>query len=123
MLAGLRDAAELLPCALQYEVTPNKTLTDADYIQLSQKGIAHAGVFVSARNVHTPYETISLRDVEQNHRDYSLVHQISTREHGFAQNVGKACLRKSGGFGRACHRCLHSCLPLWQLLSSPEVPF
>jgi len=65
LLGGLREAAEDIEIALQYEACPSRTLTDADALQSNQQGLAHAGVLIVARNVHCPYEVVSMNDVEQ----------------------------------------------------------
>lgn len=64
LLNGLRETATDLQISVQYEVCTNKTLTDGDFLHVTQRGLPQAGIFITARNVHTPCEMVSLEDVE-----------------------------------------------------------
>lgn len=61
---GLEDKAAELSIPLQSEICPNQTMTEADLLQLTERGIPHAGLFIAARNVHTPVEIVDLNDVD-----------------------------------------------------------
>lgn len=61
----LEKSAERLNISLQYELTPRRTGTDADQIRLTGKGVPVALVSLPLRYMHSPVETISLRDLEE----------------------------------------------------------
>lgn len=61
----LEQAAERLGIPLQYELTPRMTGTDADKLRLTGKGVPVALVSLPLRYMHSPVETVSLRDMEQ----------------------------------------------------------
>lgn len=61
---GIEKKAAELSIDLQSEICPNQTMTEGDLLQLTERGIPHAGLFVAARNVHTPVEVVDLDDVD-----------------------------------------------------------
>lgn len=63
--ALLEKAAKRLKMAIQYELTPRNTGTDADRIRLTGKGVPIAPVSLPLRYMHAPREVVSLTDVEQ----------------------------------------------------------
>lgn len=49
---------------LQYEITAEKTATDADKIQFTNGGVPVALVSLPLRYMHSPVETVSMQDIE-----------------------------------------------------------
>ena len=63
--AGLKAVAEEHEIPYQTKVSNRGTGTDANAIQLTRDGIATALISIPERNMHTPVETISIKDVER----------------------------------------------------------
>lgn len=61
----LEQAADKLKIHLQYELTPRVTGTDADKLRLTGKGVPVALVSLPLRYMHSPVETASFRDMEE----------------------------------------------------------
>lgn len=61
----LEKAAKELAIPIQYELTPRYTGTDADRMRLTGKGVPVALVSLPLRYMHSPVETVSMRDIEQ----------------------------------------------------------
>ena len=61
----LERAAEELDMALQYELTPRMTGTDADRMRLTGQGVPIALVSLPLRYMHSPVETVSISDLEE----------------------------------------------------------
>lgn len=61
----LEQTAQRLKMNLQYELTPKTTGTDADRIRYTGKGVPVALVSLPLRYMHSPVETVSLQDIEQ----------------------------------------------------------
>lgn len=61
----LEQAAGRLNMNLQYELTPRTTGTDADRIRYTGQGVPVALVSLPLRYMHSPVETASLSDIEQ----------------------------------------------------------
>ncbi|WP_127579535.1 M42 family peptidase [Paenibacillus koleovorans] len=61
----LELAAERKGIPLQYELTPRNTGTDADKIRLTGAGVPIGLVSLPLRYMHSPVETASLADIEQ----------------------------------------------------------
>jgi len=60
----LKSAASQAEIALQYEVTPRTTGTDADKIRFSGNGVPVGLVSLPLRYMHSPSEVVSLKDIE-----------------------------------------------------------
>lgn len=60
----LEKAAAKRKIAIQYELTPDRTYTDADRIMFSGKGVPVALVSLPVRYMHSPIEMTSLDDLE-----------------------------------------------------------
>lgn len=60
----LEEAAERLNLTLQYELTPRRTGTDADQLRLTGHGVPVALVSLPLRYMHSPVETVSIYDIE-----------------------------------------------------------
>ncbi|MEF3304965.1 M42 family peptidase [Paenibacillus sp. GYB003] len=61
----LELAAKRQNIPIQLELTPRKTGTDADMIRFTGRGVPIALVSLPLRYMHSPVETASLRDIEQ----------------------------------------------------------
>ena len=61
---SLKELALENDIPVQYEPCPSRSHTDGDSLHVSQSGLPQAGLFIAGRNVHSPVETVSLRDVE-----------------------------------------------------------
>lgn len=66
--AGLKATAADQEIPYQTKVSNRGTGTDANAIQLTRDGIATALISIPERNMHTPVETISIKDVERTGR-------------------------------------------------------
>lgn len=65
VVARLAQAGRRLRIDLQHEASPNWTGTDADSIYIARAGIPCAVVGLPQRYMHSPAETIHLRDLEK----------------------------------------------------------
>lgn len=61
----LEEAAQSLNMDVQYELTPRVTGTDADKMRLTGKGVPIGLVSLPLRYMHSPVETASTRDMEE----------------------------------------------------------
>ena len=61
---SLEESASELGIKLQYELTPRRTGTDADTIKFTGKGVPVALVSLPLRYMHSPVETASFTDME-----------------------------------------------------------
>jgi len=61
----IEQSAKRLQMAIQYELTPRRTGTDADQIRLTGLGVPIALVSLPLRYMHSPVETISLKDMNE----------------------------------------------------------
>ncbi|KGX89521.1 endoglucanase [Pontibacillus halophilus JSM 076056 = DSM 19796] len=61
----LEQSAQALGQKVQYELTPRMTGTDADKMRLTGKGVPISLVSLPLRYMHSPVETASLRDMEE----------------------------------------------------------
>ena len=60
----IEKSAKKLKISLQYELTPGHTGTDADKMKLTGNGVPVALVSLPLRYMHSPVETVSLNDIE-----------------------------------------------------------
>jgi endoglucanase len=63
MVGELLRIARELEIRVQTEVQPGRTGTDAWAIQVTREGIPTALLSIPTRNMHTPIETLSVKDV------------------------------------------------------------
>lgn len=70
----LEKAANDLNMKVQYELTPRHTGTDADRMRLTGKGVPVSLVSLPLRYMHSPVETASFQDIEEEIQ--LLVHMI-----------------------------------------------
>lgn len=61
----LKRAAESLGMKIQYELTSRHTGTDADKMRLTGKGVPVALVSLPLRYMHSPVETTSIQDIDE----------------------------------------------------------
>jgi len=61
----LEKTAKKLEMNVQYELTPRITGTDADRMRLTGKGVPVSLVSLPLRYMHSPVETASLKDIEE----------------------------------------------------------
>ncbi|WP_339228619.1 M20/M25/M40 family metallo-hydrolase [Oceanobacillus sp. FSL K6-2867] len=61
----LEKTAKKLNMDVQYELTPRMTGTDADKMRLTGKGVPISLVSLPLRYMHSPVETASIQDIEQ----------------------------------------------------------
>lgn len=50
---------------VQYELTPRMTGTDADKMRLTGKGVPVSLVSLPLRYMHSPVETVSIKDIDE----------------------------------------------------------
>jgi putative aminopeptidase FrvX len=60
---GLKRTAEEYEIPIQVEVAPRGTGTDANAMQVTREGIPTALLSIPLRNMHTPIETLSVKDL------------------------------------------------------------
>ncbi len=65
---ALEEAAKSLEMGYHLEPTPRVSGTDAVAIQISREGIPSGLISIPLRNMHTPVETVSVKDVERTGR-------------------------------------------------------
>ncbi len=63
--ALLEKAAKAKNMAVQYELTPRMTGTDADRMRLTGSGVPISLVSLPLRYMHSPVETVSMKDMEE----------------------------------------------------------
>lgn len=61
----LENAAQKLNMNVQYELTPRTTGTDADRMRLTGQGVPISLVSLPLRYMHSPVETASLKDIDE----------------------------------------------------------
>ncbi len=68
LLKSLRDTASKLELPLHIEPTPGNSGTDAWAIQISHAGVPTALFSIPIRNMHSPIETVSIKDIDRTGR-------------------------------------------------------
>lgn len=61
----LEETARALNMKVQYELTPRMTGTDADKMRLTGKGVPVSLVSLPLRYMHSPVETASIKDIDE----------------------------------------------------------
>ena len=82
---GLIKTAAKLEMGIQHEYEPGATGTDAWAIQISQDGIPTALIGLPLRYMHSPVETVSLKDVERVGR--LMAHFIADLDEDFIDSL------------------------------------
>ena len=85
LIDKLKDTARIHEIKLQDDVIPGASGTDAWAIQVAQEGIPTALLEIPLRNMHSPVETIDLRDVERAGR--LMAHFIAGLDADFMQTI------------------------------------
>ena len=81
MVARLQEVADYYDIKWQPDVIPGRSGTDAWAIQVSRAGVPTALMSVPLRNMHSPVETLDLKDIERCGR--LLAHFIAELDDGF----------------------------------------
>ncbi|MEJ2209326.1 MAG: M20/M25/M40 family metallo-hydrolase, partial [Anaerolineae bacterium] len=82
---ALVDAAKALEMSYQIEPAARVGGTDAVAMQVSRQGIPTALVSIPLRSMHTPIETVSIKDVERTGR--LLAHFITHLDGAFLDSL------------------------------------
>ncbi len=77
----IQSAAQALEIKLQTDVIPGRSGTDAWSIQIAREGVPTALISIPLRNMHSPVETLDIRDVERTGR--LLAHFITELDADF----------------------------------------
>ena len=85
MVERLQKVAAYHDIAWQADIMPARTGTDAWAIQVSRSGVPTALLSVPLRNMHSPVETLDLKDIERTGR--LLAHFICELDDGFVENL------------------------------------
>lgn len=79
----LKDVAKYYDIKWQKDIIPGRSGTDAWAIQVSQNGVPTALLSVPLRNMHSPVETLDLKDIERTGR--LLAHFICSLDGDFME--------------------------------------
>lgn len=85
LFSELRRVATEQEIPVQTEVAPGRTGTDADAMQVTRDGIPTALLSLPVRNMHTPVETLSVKDVQRAGR--LLAHFIAELDEAFMDKL------------------------------------
>ena len=91
LYAELKRVATDNEIPVQVEVAPRGTGTDANAMQVTRDGIPTALLGLPLRNMHTPIETVSVKDIQRTGR--LLAHFIASLDEAF---MGKLCWGDEG---------------------------
>jgi endoglucanase len=95
VLARLREVAEDFEIPVQVEVNPRPAGTDAAAIQITREGIPTGLLSLPVKNMHTPVETLSVRDLVRTGRLLALF--ISSLDEEFVRKLPLAPEPVEGG--------------------------
>jgi endoglucanase len=77
----LEDTARELKMEVQYELTPRMTGTDADKMRLTGRGVPVSLVSLPLRYMHSPVETASIKDIEEEiHLLTTMISELTGKE-------------------------------------------
>ena len=85
MVEKLNEVAKYYDIKTQTEVIPGRSGTDAWAIQVSRGGVPTALLGIPLRNMHSPVETLDLKDIERAGR--LLAHFISEIDDDFVESL------------------------------------
>lgn len=85
LVEKIRDTAQKQEIKFQEDVIAANSGTDAWAIQVSQEGVPSALLSIPLRNMHSPVETLDIRDVERTGR--LLAHFIASLDADFLQAI------------------------------------
>ena len=85
MLAELKRVADAFEIPVQVEVAPSSTGTDAHAIQVTREGIPTALLSIPLRNMHTPVETLAVKDLVRTGR--LMAHFIAGLDETFVERL------------------------------------
>ena len=83
MVRRLKEVAAYYDISWQADNMPARTGTDAWAIQVSQAGVPTALLSIPLRNMHSPVETLDLKDIERTGR--LLAHFICELDESFVE--------------------------------------
>ncbi|OQY45516.1 MAG: hypothetical protein B6242_10285 [Anaerolineaceae bacterium 4572_78] len=81
----LKDIATHLEIPLQSEIISGHSGTDAWYIQVSRHGVPTGLLSLPSRYMHTPIESVSIKDIERTGR--LMAHFISSLDESFVDTL------------------------------------
>jgi putative aminopeptidase FrvX len=82
---AIKRVAEQYEIPIQIEIDPGGTGTDANAMQITREGIPTALLSIPTRNMHTPIETMSVKDVARTGR--LLAHFIASLDERFMDQL------------------------------------
>ncbi len=85
LIDKLKETARIYEIKLQDDLIPGPSGTDAWAIQVAQEGVPTALLEIPLRNMHSPVETIDIRDVERAGR--LMAHFIASLDADFLQAI------------------------------------
>jgi endoglucanase len=88
LYAELKRVAEENEIPFQMEVVPGRTGTDANAIQVTRAGVPTALLSIPVRNMHTPIETLAVKDVLRTGR--LLAYTIAGLDESFAGRLSQS---------------------------------
>ena len=99
MVQRLKDIAAYYDIKWQPDIMPARTGTDAWAIQVSRSGVPTALLSIPLRNMHSPVETLDLKDIERTGR--LLAHFIAALEEDFIDYLSLLPASDQNGAGDA----------------------
>jgi len=94
LFGELKRVAQENEIPFQVEVVPSGTGTDANAIQVTQAGVPTALLSIPLRNMHTPIETLAVKDVLRTGR--LMAYAIAGLDEGFAGRLQEQPHAKGG---------------------------
>ena len=85
LVQRLQEVADYFDIKWQRDITPSYSGTDAWAIQVAAEGIPTALLSIPLRNMHSPVETLDLKDIERCGR--WLAHFIAGLDDGFVESL------------------------------------
>lgn len=91
LLDKIKETARIHEIKIQDDIIPGASGTDAWAIQVAQEGVPTALLEIPLRNMHSPVETIDLRDIERAGR--LMAHFIAGLDADFMQTIAYSDLK------------------------------